>query len=609
MDRSRQASWRLAAHRLVLIIFPLAFLTFLLFPRDVSAHAILLRSEPNKLDTLTASPARIRMWFSEDLNPTFSTAYVINAVHSSANVQKNVKTDVDKDDARVSTTDPTEIDVSLKPNLPSAVYIVLYRTLSANDGHILYGFFLFTVAAADGTVPVFSGTLPQLNTLSGDEGGSAQFDGSALFSLIMTTLVDLGAIFWVGAQLWFCFVLPDLESENQEQQTISRQVQRRFNRGFSWSVLLLVLLADIGILVGQGLSLTGGQWQAVFDPALLISLVDQGHFGIYWIMREIIILLALFLLAVSTALVKQPSQEISTSISWGNFVLGVALLVALTQSGHAAATSSNVLVYAVLADFLHLGAAALWIGGMMFIAIIYLPILKSKPWQQQTASLLTMLPRYSPLAITGVVLMGLSGPLNAATRLLSWDQLFTTAYGLTLIIKVLLVVSLLLTSAVHVLLLRPHLAKDFKTYQAATEAAQSSEEDKPVNRAPIPVAQVKRLEARIRRQTRELSTILRWEPVLGVAVLLCTGLLTIFSGTLQPTTTSQPTPQALNAPSKPFATVMETTDNVTTQVASPPVVARLGSSGRWIWQPEAAISTSHPKDYELPPAVRKQEGT
>ena len=608
MDRSRQISWRLATHRLVLIIFPLAFLTFFLFPREVNAHAILLRSEPNKLDTLTASPTQIRMWFSEDLNPTFSTAYVINAVHSSANVQKDVKTDVDKDDAHVSTTDPTEMDVSLKPKLPSAVYIVLYRTMSADDGHILYGFFIFTVAAADGTVPVFNGTLPQLGTLSGDESSSAQFDGSALFSLIMTTLVDLGAIFWVGAQLWFCFVLPDLESENQEQQTISRQVQRRFNRGFSWSVLLLVLLADIGILVGQGLSLTGDQWQAGFDPALLISLVDQGHFGTYWIMREIVILLALFLLAVSTALVKQPSQEISTSISWGNFVLGVALLVALTQSGHAAATSSNVLVYAVLADFLHLGAAALWIGGMMFIAVIYLPVLKSKPWQQQTASLLTTLPRFSPLAITGVVLMGLSGPLNAATRLLSWDQLFTTAYGLTLIIKILLVVAMLLTSAVHVLLLRPHLAKDFKTYQVATEAAQSSE-DKPVDRAPIPVAQVKRLETRIRRQTRELSTILRWEPVLGIAVLLCTGLLTVFSGTLQPTTTSQPTPQALNAPSKLFATVMGTTDNVTTQVASLPVVARLGSCGRWIWQPEAAKSTSHPMDYELPEAVRKQEGT
>jgi len=113
-------------------------------------------------------------------------------------------------------------------------------------------------------------------------------------------------------------------------------------------------------------------------------------------------------------------------------------------------------------------------------------------------------------------------------------------------------VAMLLTSAFHVLLLRPRLAKDFKTYQAATKAGQSSEEDKSVNRAPISVAQVKRLEARLKRQTQGLSTILRWEPVLGIAVLLCTGLLTVFSGTLQPTTTSQPTAQAVSAASKPF---------------------------------------------------------
>jgi putative copper export protein len=198
---------------------------------------------------------------------------------------------------------------------------------------------------------------------------------------------------------------------------------------------------------------------------------------------------------------------------------------------------------------------------MMYIAVIYLPVLKNRPWQQQTASLLTILPRYSPLAVTGVVLMGLSGPLNAATRLLSWDQLFTTAYGLTLIIKVLLVISLLLTSAVHVLFLRPHLAQDFKIYQAATEATQCSEDDQPVNRASIPVAQLKKLEARTKQQTQELGMILRWEPALGIAVLLCTGLLAVFSGTLQPTTTSQPLAQTVDTISKPFTTIVETTDN------------------------------------------------
>ncbi|HEY4034008.1 MAG TPA: copper resistance protein CopC [Ktedonobacteraceae bacterium] len=557
MKRSKQTSWKAIIHRLVLMAFSLAFLLFFLFPQEANAHAILLRSDPAKDSILPASPDQIRMWFTEDLNPTFSTAYVVNAANSAANVQKNIKTHVDKDNAHVSATDSKEMDVSLKPNLPSAVYVVLYRTQSADDGHILDGSLVFTVAATNGTIPSFNGTLPQEGTFSGSGGSSGQLDGPTLFSFIMITLVDLGAVFWVGAQFWRIFVSSELQSEDQDQQAIFQQLEQRFDRHFSWLVLLLILLANIGVLVGQALTLTSDQWGQAFAPSLLISLVAHGQFGTFWIMRQIVILVAL-LLIVSTVVIKQPSQWITASISWGNFILGLALLIALTLSGHAAATSNNVLVYAVLGDFLHLVAASLWVGGMMYIAVIYLPILKSKPWQQQTASLLTTLPRYSPLAITGVVLMGLSGPLNAATRLLSWDQFFTTAYGRALVIKILLVGAMLVTSAIHVLLLRPRLAKDFKIYQDATEAAQPLEKDKPANQTPI--VEVKELEERITQRTQRLSKILRWEPALGVAVLLCTGLLAVFSGTLQPTAISQPASQPQSAPSKPFTTTVETAD-------------------------------------------------
>lgn len=537
---------------------PLAFLIFLLFPQIVSAHAILLHSDPDKDAVLLTSPDQIHMWFSEDLNPGFSTAYVVNAANSAKYVQNNVKTHVDKSNAQVSVTDSKEMDVSLKPNLPSAVYVVLYRTQSADDGHILYGSFVFTVLDANGNLPTFNGTLPQEGAFSGSGGSSGQLDGPTLVSLIMNTLVDLGAVFWVGALLWQVFVISELQSEDQEEQAIFQQMEQRFNRRFSALALLLILLGNIGVLVGQALAVTSNQWGQAFAPSLLISLVAHGQFGTFWIIRQIVILLALLLIVI-TRVVKLPTRWFNASVSWGNFILGLALLISLTLSGHAAATSSNVRVYAVLGDFLHLVAAALWVGGMMYIAVIYLPILKSKPWQQQTASLLTTLPRYSPWAILGVVLMGLSGPLNAAIHLLSWDQFFSTAYGRTLVVKILLVGVMLITSAIHVLLLRPRLAKDFKTYQSATEAAQPLEEGK-AGIASITVVQMKDLEKSIVQQRQRLSTILRWEPVLGVAVLLCTGLLTVFSGTLQPPVISQPALQPPHAPSKPFSTTVETAD-------------------------------------------------
>src|SRR5437879_9163670 len=112
MNSSRQISWKALLHRLVLMAFCLASLLFFLFPQDANAHAILLHSDPVKDSVLSVSPNQIHMWFSEDLNPIFSTAYVVNAANSAANVQKDTKTHVDKGNAQVPSTDSKEMDVS-----------------------------------------------------------------------------------------------------------------------------------------------------------------------------------------------------------------------------------------------------------------------------------------------------------------------------------------------------------------------------------------------------------------------------------------------------------------------------------------------------------------
>ena len=141
------------------------------------------------------------MWFSEDLNPAFTTADVINGANER----------VDNHDAHISPNDTKEMDLTLKPNLPPAAYIVVYRTQSAVDGHILRGSFIFSVARPDGTVPALGpGTNPGQNLLGGSTStgsSTGQLDGPTLFSLVMITLVELGAVFWVGAQLWVNFVL------------------------------------------------------------------------------------------------------------------------------------------------------------------------------------------------------------------------------------------------------------------------------------------------------------------------------------------------------------------------------------------------------------------
>src|SRR5260370_110262 len=73
-----------------------ALCLLLLFPARSEAHAILLRSDPARDAVLAHSPEQVRMWFSEDLNPSFSTAYVVNAKDSAASITSNTDTHVDR---------------------------------------------------------------------------------------------------------------------------------------------------------------------------------------------------------------------------------------------------------------------------------------------------------------------------------------------------------------------------------------------------------------------------------------------------------------------------------------------------------------------------------
>jgi len=541
--------------RMFFIAAPFAICLMLLFPVVASAHtahAILLRSDPAKDAILSVAPQQVRMWFSEDLNPVLSTAVVVNAENQR----------VDNSDAHVSSNDPAEMDVTLMSNLSPAVYIVVWRSDSNDDGHILRGSFIFTLARPDGTVPTLSGnTIPGQNALgSGNLTGlyTGQVDGPTLFNLIAITLVELGAVFWVGAQLWLVFVLHPVSEDHKEQSNTNQQVQLRFERLFSFPTLLVLLLANIGVLLGQALNFTGGQWGPAFALTLLSNLATSGRFGTFWMMREIVIGAAL-LLSLCMLFFKRRPKVINSLLPWANLILGLALFIAITMSSHATAVSKNVVFYAVPIDWLHLLAAAFWVGGIMYIATTYLPVIHRAPIAERARSLITVLPYYTPWAIAGVAIMAVTGPFNATFHLTSWVQFITTAYGRALVVKILLVGALLTTSSIHVGLLRPRLKKEYWKYayvagRVAVDQA-TTVSDRPTK---LLVQQVNLREGRLSKKTRLLTEVLRWEPLLGVAVLVCVGLMNIFANTLSPTSTQQQQPTGTV---KPFNTTVKTTDN------------------------------------------------
>ena len=100
----------------------------------VMAHAMLDRSTPRVGSSVTVTPGRVELWFTEPLEPAFSTVKVVDAGDRQ----------VDARDAAVDKTDRKHLFVSMGP-LPPGRYRVVWRVVSA-DTHASEGDFTFDVS-------------------------------------------------------------------------------------------------------------------------------------------------------------------------------------------------------------------------------------------------------------------------------------------------------------------------------------------------------------------------------------------------------------------------------------------------------------------------------
>jgi hypothetical protein len=100
---------------------------------SAAAHSALDRAEPRPGSRLRTPPAEVKVWFTEKLEPAFSTLKVENEAGAR----------VDRADAQVDATDRTLIRVGLGP-LPAGAYRVAWRVLSV-DSHVTEGGFTFRI--------------------------------------------------------------------------------------------------------------------------------------------------------------------------------------------------------------------------------------------------------------------------------------------------------------------------------------------------------------------------------------------------------------------------------------------------------------------------------
>lgn len=99
----------------------------------IIAHCFPDHAEPRVGAVLAEPPEEVRIWFTEKLEPTFSTLRVLD----------ETGTRVNKGDGKVAEEDRQLLRVDL-PSLPQGVYTVEWKVLSV-DGHGTAGRFTFTV--------------------------------------------------------------------------------------------------------------------------------------------------------------------------------------------------------------------------------------------------------------------------------------------------------------------------------------------------------------------------------------------------------------------------------------------------------------------------------
>lgn len=105
----------------------------LLLGSAASAHAFLDRAAPAVGSTVHGSPSSVRLWFTEPLEPAFTTIQVLDQTGKP----------VDNGDKAVDASDRTLLRISL-PQLPAGTYRVVWRALSV-DTHVTEGDFTFDV--------------------------------------------------------------------------------------------------------------------------------------------------------------------------------------------------------------------------------------------------------------------------------------------------------------------------------------------------------------------------------------------------------------------------------------------------------------------------------
>ena len=373
----------------------------------VYAHAFVIGSDPSPSQSLPKGPSQVTVHLSDPVDIRYSTIKVVDSTGKQ----------IDKKDTHYVNGDHASLSVSLPAGLKDGVFTVSTKMLDETDGHVTESAFVFGVghAAIPSSAPNGGSSLSSLLYVP---------EAIARFPTLVGQVIIVGGAF---ATLWLWKPVTKLGFFEDALGKVRKKVDRRI------AVLMVIggvilIASDFGMIYAEANAVGVGIADAIGTK-----------FGSVWTFRLItsFVLLGLSLILLRIAR-KQKADTYQRHVIYGLLGVGLIALLTTTLIGHGA--SLNPPLVPALIDFVHNIAASLWIGGVIYLAFVLVPVIRQSQTDQYIkASLLSLfIPRFStiPVVILGVIVI--TGPF--LLYLIEPDLSLTLAslYGKALIAKLVL---------------------------------------------------------------------------------------------------------------------------------------------------------------------------
>lgn len=370
----------------------IALLALGLLPATAGAHAQLEATTPQRGAVLKQQPAQVEFDFDETVEGNFGAVRIFDRAGKR----------VDQGDSFHPGGVGKRLAAHLKPGLRDGTYTATYRVISA-DGHVVSGGLVFSVGRAGAA----GQTVDQLL----DKSRAGPVTGTAFAA---TRAIGYLALALAAGSLLMVIWLWPAQGEAAGEAMLLRS--RRM-------LLLAALLGTISAVAAVVLEAAQGAGVGAFaalKPGTLEEVIGT-RFGTVWTIAAGCWLAVLLIVAVL------PRAKAATAMT----ALPLAfLLCAPGLSGHAA--SSNTLLL-FPANVLHVTAMACWLGGL--VALLYVIPRGRRPD--------AVIARFSDVALVAVVVLLITGLLQAVIEIRHFDLVLSTPYGRAVLIKLVFLIALI----------------------------------------------------------------------------------------------------------------------------------------------------------------------